>query len=219
MAGKRILLVDDHPIVREGLAQLINGAGDLSVCGEAEDAPGALVAFETLKPDLAIVDISLQGVDGLELIKQARVRWPGLLFLALSMHGEELYAERALRAGARGYIMKHEATRGVLTAIRQVLAGSLYLSPAMQARLLRRMVSEGGDVNRQPIDALSDRELAVFKLIGQGTSTREISDHLGLSVKTVESYRDHIKKKLNLRNATHLVQYAAQWVEHAQSDA
>jgi DNA-binding NarL/FixJ family response regulator len=209
---KRILLVDDHPIVREGLAELINRSGDLTACGEVGDAGEALQALEALRPDLAIVDISLGGVDGLELIKQARARWPSLPILVLSMHGEELYAQRVLRAGARGYIMKQEATRGVLTAIRQVLMGDVYLSPTMQAHLLRHAVGGESQRGRLPIDTLTDRELAVLELIGGGRSTREIAQELKLSIKTIESYRDHIKRKLNLHSATRLIQYAVQWV-------
>jgi DNA-binding NarL/FixJ family response regulator len=209
---RRIVLVDDHPIVREGLAQLINRSGDLVICGEAADAGEALKAIEALQPDLAVVDISLRGMDGVELIKQARARWPKLMILALSMHSEELFAERVLRAGARGYIMKQEATSGVLTAIRQVLNGDIYLSPSIQAHLLRHVIIGVKERGRLPIDTLSDRELAVLELIGRGQGTREISEELNLSIKTVESYRDHIKRKLNLRGSTQLVRYAVQWV-------
>lgn len=213
---KRILLVDDHPVVRDGLAQLINRSGDLTVCREAADAAEALHALEETLPDLAIVDISLKGVDGLELIKQVRARWPTLPILVLSMHNEELFAERVLRAGARGYIMKQEATRSVLTAIRKVLGGDVYLSAELQAHLLRRFVGGEGERGRLPIDTLSDRELTVLELIGRGRSTRAIAGELKLSIKTVESYRDHIKKKLNLRTSTQLIQYAVRWVQDVQ---
>lgn len=216
---KRIVLVDDHPIVRDGLAQLINRSGDLVVCAEAGDAAGALQAFEEQLPDLAIVDISLKGVDGLELIKLARSRWPELRILALSMHSEELYAERVLRAGARGYIMKQEARDGVLTAIRQVLSGDIYLSPALRAHLLRYVIAGQNKQGRLPMDTLSDRELAVLERIGRGHGTREISEELKLSVKTIESYRDHIKRKLNLHGATQLVRYAVQWVQGSREEA
>jgi DNA-binding NarL/FixJ family response regulator len=210
---KRIVLVDDHPIVRDGLAQLINRSGDLVVCAEAGDAAEALRLFDELRPDMAIVDISLKGVDGLELIKQARAQWPELRVLALSMHSEELYAERVLRAGARGYIMKQEARDGVLTAIRQVLAGDIYLSPALRTHLLRYVIGGQNKQGRLPMDTLSDRELAVLERIGRGRGTREISVELNLSVKTIESYRDHIKRKLNLHGAPQLVRYAVQWVQ------
>lgn len=216
---KRIVLVDDHPIVRDGLAQLINRSGDLLVCGEAGGAAEALRMFEELAPDMAIVDISLQGVDGLELIKQARARWPELKVLALSMHSEELFAERVLRAGARGYIMKQEARDGVLTAIRQVLNGDIYLSPGLRTHLLRYVIAGQNKQGRLPMDTLSDRELAVLERIGRGCGTREISEELKLSVKTIESYRDHIKRKLNLHGAPQLVRYAVQWVQGSGQEA
>lgn len=214
---KRILLVDDHPVVRDGLAQLINRSGDLTVCGEASDPKEALHALEETRPDLAIVDLSLKSGDGLELVKQVRARWPALPVLVLSMHNEELFAERVLRAGARGYIMKQEATGSVLAAIRKVLGGDVYLSAELQAHLLRRFVGGEGQRSRLPIDTLSDRELAVLELIGRGRSTRAIAGELKLSIKTVESYRDHIKKKLNLRGSTELIQYAVRWVDDVQS--
>lgn len=213
---KRILLVDDHPVVRDGLAQLINRSGDLVVCGEAGEPMGAVRALEEMEPDLVIVDISLNGADGLDLIKQIRARWPALPILVLSMHNEELFAERVLRAGARGYIMKQEATRSVLTAIRKVLAGEVHLSGELQAHLLRRFVGGDGGRGRLPIDTLSDRELAVLELIGRGQGTRAVAGELKLSIKTVESYRDHIKKKLNLRTSTQLIQYAVHWVQDVQ---
>lgn len=208
---KRILLVDDHPIVREGLAQLINQSADLIVCGEAGETREALEALGRLAPDLAIVDISLRGGDGLELIKQASARWPSMPILGLSMHAEELYAERVLRAGARGYIMKQEATGNVLTAIRQVLGGNIYLSTAMRARLLQSLVRGGPQPGLGPLDGLSDRELSILRLIGRGYSTRQIAEHLELSVRTVGSHRDRLRRKLNLRGTAELVQYAVRW--------
>jgi DNA-binding NarL/FixJ family response regulator len=217
--GKRILLVDDHPIVRDGLAQLINQSGDLTVCGEAGDPAEALQAIDGARPDLAILDLSLKGGDGLELIKQIRARWPKLPILVLSMHSEDLFAERVLRAGARGYIMKQEATRSVLGAIRKVLAGDVYLSSEIQSHLLRRCVGSAGEQARLPIDTLSDRELTVLELIGRGLSTRAIARELKLSVKTVESYRDHIKKKLNLSSSTQLIHYAVRWMLNVHNRA
>jgi DNA-binding NarL/FixJ family response regulator len=209
---ERIVLVDDHAIVREGLRQIINASEDLVVCGEADDAQRALAALAELHPDFVIVDITLRGVDGLELIRQVQQRWPRLPILVLSMHSEELYAERALRAGARGYIMKQEATRDILVAIRRVLGGELYVSPTMQARLLRRVVGRRADLTEKtPIESLSDRELEVFRLIGSGLSTREIAEQLRLSVKTVESYREHIKKKLRIGTGAQLIRHALQW--------
>ena len=209
----RILLVDDHPIVRQGLAEMINQERDLQVCGTAEDVHRALAEMETLRPDLVIADISLKGSNGLELLKNIKIRFPRLAVLVLSMHDESLYAVRVLRAGAGGYIMKQEATECVLAAIRQVLAGEIYLSPAMEKKMMHQLV--GGHVARtgSPIEDLSDRELEVFGLIGQGHGTRQISEELHLSIKTVESHRAHIKEKLNLRSATELVQHAIQWRE------
>lgn len=209
----RILLVDDHPIVRQGLAEMINQEKDLNVCGTAEDVHRALDAIEKLKPDLVVADISLKGSNGIELLKNIKVRFPKMLVLVLSMHDEALYAVRALRAGAGGYIMKQEATEKVLTAIRQVLAGEIYLSERMEKKMMHQLV--GGRTARtgSPIEDLSDRELEVFGLIGQGHGTRQIAEELHLSIKTIESHRAHIKEKLNLKNATELVQHAIQWRE------
>jgi DNA-binding NarL/FixJ family response regulator len=165
------------------------------------------------------LDLSLKGGDGLELIKQIRARWPKLPILVLSMHSEDLFAERVLRAGARGYIMKQEATRSVLGAIRKVLAGDVYLSSEIQSHLLRRCVGSAGEQARLPIDTLSDRELTVLELIGRGLSTRAIARELKLSVKTVESYRDHIKKKLNLSSSTQLIHYAVRWMLNVHNRA
>jgi len=210
---KRILLVDDHPIVREGLVQLVNQCADLVVCGEAGGTNEALEALGRLRPDLAIVDISFKGSDGLELIKQASTRWPTLPMLVLSMHSEELYAERVLRAGARGYIMKQEAASSVLTAIRQVLGGNVYLSAAMRARLLRHLVDGEARRGPGPLDGLSDRELTILRLIGRGHTTRQIAEQLDLSVRTVASHRDRVRRKLGLRSGAELVQYAIRWAE------
>src|SRR3954467_248092 len=209
----RILLVDDHPIVRQGLAEMIDQEKDLQVCGTAEDVHKALDAVERLKPDLVIADISLKGSNGIELLKNIKIRYPRMLVLVLSMHDESLYAVRALRAGAAGYIMKQEATEKVLTAIHQVLGGEIYLSERMEKKMMHQLV--GGRTARtgSPIEDLSDRELEVFGLIGQGHGTRQIAEELHLSIKTIESHRAHIKEKLNLRNATELVQHAIQWRE------
>ncbi|HEX7862312.1 MAG TPA: response regulator transcription factor [Verrucomicrobiae bacterium] len=209
----RILLVDDHPIVRQGLAEMIDQERDLQVCGTAEDVHKALDALEKVKPDLVIADISLKGSNGIELLKNIKVRYPRTLVLVLSMHDESLYAVRALRAGAAGYIMKQEATEKVLTAIRLVLTGEIYLSEKMEKKMMHQLV--GGRTARtgSPIEDLSDRELEVFGLIGQGHGTRQIAEELHLSIKTIESHRAHIKEKLNLRTATELVQHAIQWRE------
>ncbi len=211
-AKYRVLLIDDHPILRKGLAELINQESDLIVCGEAEEAPKAFEAVGVLNPDVALVDISLKGGNGLELIKNIKARWPDLPLLVLSMHDETLYAERALRAGSLGYIMKEEAIEKVLNAIRHVIAGEIFLSDRMKARMLNQLV--GGRIKQgtTSIDNLSDRELEVFRLIGEGRGTRQIAEELRLSVRTVEAYREYIKDKLNLKNGTELVQHAFQYV-------
>jgi DNA-binding NarL/FixJ family response regulator len=209
----RILLVDDHPIVRQGLSEMINQERDLQVCGTAEDVHRALDALENIRPDLVIADISLKGSNGIELLKNIKVRFPRTLVLVLSMHDESLYAVRALRAGAAGYIMKQEATDKVLTAIRQVLSGEIYLSERMEKKMMHQLVGGRAARTGSPIEDLSDRELEVFGLIGQGHGTRQIAEELHLSIKTIESHRAHIKEKLNLRNATELVQHAIQWRE------
>jgi DNA-binding NarL/FixJ family response regulator len=207
----RILVVDDHPIVREGLVLMINSQRDMEVCGQAEDAHKALEAVEKTRPDMAVIDISLQGASGIELMKNIKLRYPAFKMLALSMHDEALYAERALRAGAKGYIMKHEAPDRVVAAIRRILAGEIWVSDNMTARMVNKLVggAEGGATG---IDSLTDRELEVFRLIGMGHGTRQIAQELFLSVKTIESYRAHIKEKLALNSATELVQHAIQWV-------
>ena len=206
----QIILVDDHPIVRQGLAELINHEADLVVCSQAEDALQAMELVKESEPDIIIVDISLKETSGLELVKDIRVRYPQLPILVLSMHDESLYAERSLRAGAKGYIMKQEATERVITAIRKVLMGELYISDRMTAKMVDRMV--GGVTQSSPVHALSDRELEVFDMLGRGHGTRYISEKLHLSIKTIETYRAHIKRKLNLSDATELIQHAVQWV-------
>jgi DNA-binding NarL/FixJ family response regulator len=208
---RRLLLVDDHPIVREGFAQLINHEPDLEVCGLASNAAKALDDIAALKPDLVIVDISLEGTNGLELMKHLHCANLGVPVLALSMHAEYLYAERALRAGAMGYVMKHSPTEEVLAAIRQVLRGERYLSEKMRARMLDKLSTGAIPQNGSEIECLSDRELEVFQLIGSGRKTRQIAEQLKLSVKTVETYRAHIKEKLKLQDGAELVRYAVEW--------
>jgi DNA-binding NarL/FixJ family response regulator len=207
----RVFVVDDHPIVRQGLALLINREADLAVCGEAEDAHAAVQAVAATKPDILIVDISLNGPDGLGLLKDVRMRYPELPVLILSMHDESIYAERALRAGAQGYIMKQEATEKVLVALRRILSGEIYVSERIANRMLHLYI--GGPSGGRPssIADLTDRELEVFRLIGEGHTTRQIAEELHISVKTVESYQAHIKEKLSLRSARELVQHAIQW--------
>ena len=208
---KRILIVDDHPIVRQGLSELINHEKDMVVCGQAEDAYEAMKLIRSDMPDMAIVDISLADTSGLELIKDLKIQYPDLPVLTLSMHDETLYAERALRAGAKGYIMKQRCTETVVDAIRKILAGQVYISDRMASKMVRKLVGAKPEVGASPIDCLSDRELEVFLLIGQGNGTRCIAEQLHLSVKTIETYRSHIKEKLNLGDATELLQYAIQW--------
>ena len=207
----RILVVDDHPIVRQGLALLINQEADMLVCGEAEEATGAMHVLASSKPDIVIVDISLNGPDGIDLLKNIRNIHPTLPVLILSMHDESIYAERALRAGANGYIMKQEATERVLVALRRILAGEIYVSDRIANKMLKHYITGPGTVRRSSIADLSDRELEVFRLIGEGHGTRQISEELHLSVKTVESYQAHIKEKLSLRSARELMQHAIQW--------
>lgn len=208
--ASRVLIVDDHPIVRRGLAQLIEQEPDLRVCGEAHDAETAASAMDELIPDIALVDLMLSGTSGTELIKNLKSRHAGIPILVISMHDEAVYAERALRAGAHGYIMKEEATGQVLTALRKVLGGDVYVSDRMVARLLRRMV---GGSHAEGIDGLSDRELEVFQWIGHGLSVNAIAQRLQVSPKTVETYRAHIKDKLHLQNSTEVVRHAVQWFE------
>jgi len=207
----RVLLIDDHPIVRQGLALLIDREGDLSVCGEADGAHSAFHAIETLRPDLVVLDISLSGPDGLDVLKEIRMKTASLPVLILSMHDESIYAERAMRAGANGYIMKQEATDKVLVAIRRILQGEVYLSDRLTNTMLQQYMRGVSPTKMSPLVSLTDRELEVFRLIGEGHGTRQIADELHLSVKTIESYQAHIKEKLALRNARELVQHAIEW--------
>ena len=207
----RVFVVDDHPIVRQGLALMINRESDLTVCGEAEDARTAIQSVTTAKPDILVVDISLNGPDGLDLLKNIRMRYPDLPVLILSMHDESIYAERALRAGAQGYIMKQEATEKVLVALRRILSKEIYVSERIANRMLQRYIGSPNEGRPPSIADLTDRELEVFRLIGEGHSTRRIAEELHLSVKTVESYQAHIKEKLSLGSGRELVQHAIQW--------
>ncbi len=207
----KVLVVDDHPIVRQGLMLLINRESDLTVCGEAEDAHTAMHALSATRPDILVVDISLNGPDGLDLLKDIRSRHPDLPVLILSMHDESIYAERALRAGAQGYIMKEEATEKVLVALRRILSQEIYVSERIANRMLHRYIGNPSTSRPSSIADLTDRELEVFRLIGEGHSTRRIAEELHISVKTVESYQSHIKEKMSLRSARELVQHAIQW--------
>jgi DNA-binding NarL/FixJ family response regulator len=211
--AKRIVIVDDHPLFRKGLEQLINSNDGLAVCGEAGSAPEAMNVIRQIAPDLVIVDVSLPGANGIELIKNIRAEFSKLPILVLSMHDESLYALRSLRAGAQGYVMKQEALANVLTAIHQVFAGRPYLSTAMSAKLITSYADAGGNGKASVTDTLSDRELEILELIGKGREVREIAKELHLSPKTVETHRAHIKEKLNLRNARQVVRFAVQWMD------
>jgi DNA-binding NarL/FixJ family response regulator len=208
---RRVCIVDDHPLFRAQLRLLVEQEGDLDVCGEADNVPAALTLIRSTAPDLAIVDISLKGCSGLELLKDLRAQELGVPILVLSMHDESLYAERALRAGARGYITKQEASAKVMTAIRQVLAGEIYLDARAMRRLVGHVVGKA-TAELNPIDRLTDRELEVFELIGQGRTTREIGCRLAVGSTTVDTYRARIKEKLHLENAPQLHAAASRWV-------
>ncbi len=208
---RRVLVVDDHPIVRQGLSLMINREPDLVVCGEAEEAMGAMHVLTSSHPDVMIVDISLTGPDGIDLMKNIRISHPTLPVLILSMHDEMVYAERALRAGANGYIMKQEATENVLIALRRLLSGEIYVSTRIANQMLKHYITGSGSLRNSSIADLSDRELEVFRLIGEGHGTRQIAEELHISIKTVESYQAHIKEKLSLRSARELMQRAIQW--------
>jgi DNA-binding NarL/FixJ family response regulator len=216
---KGIFLVDDHPLVREWLTNLINQQADLVVVGEAETGPQAMDAMLRLKPDVAIIDISLKDSSGIELIKHLKQTLPSLAMLVLSMHEESHYAERALRAGARGYIVKRETTRKVILAIRQVLAGQPYLSEEIATALATQYVTGKRTLKESPVEQLSDRELEVFELLGQGRGTRQIAEVLRVSVKTVQAYCARIKDKLKLSSATELLREAMRWHENTHKNS
>ncbi len=214
-AAKTVLVIDDHPIVREGITQLLVQQDDLRPCGSAAGCAEARRLVRELSPDVAVVDVSLGAESGLELIPLLLDDAPQMAILALSMHDETLYAKRALQAGARGYIMKHEGTDLLLAAIRTVVAGQIYVSPQMNARLLRSLSGTPrprADASPRPIAELSNRELEIYRLVGQGVSTKEIAGLLFLSVKTVESHRTRIRQKLGLESSAALVAHAAEWV-------
>jgi len=211
---QRIFLADDHPLVREWLTQLINHQPDLVVCGEADRAPAALSGIAREQPDLSIVDISLKNSSGIELIKNLKELHPSLPVLVLSMHDESLYAERALRAGARGYVNKGETAQKVVEAIRRILGGKLYISEKTVELMTARTISGKGAANQSPVQLLSDRELEVFERLGRGLGTRQIAGEFGVSVKTIQAYCARIKDKLNLTSATGLLREAIRWNEH-----
>src|SRR5882724_1530815 len=211
--AKRVLIVDDHPMMRQGLAQLIDNEPDLKVVAEADTGGQGLDIVVAQKLDLAVVDISLPDKNGLELIKDMRAVKPELPILVVSMHDEALYAERELRAGARGYIMKQEGGKKLMDAIRQVLRGQIYVSEKMSAKILEIFSGRRADAIKSAVESLSDRQFEVFQLIGQGQGTRQIAQHLHLSIKTVEVHRANIKRKLELKSGNDLVRYAIRWTE------
>lgn len=212
----RILVVDDHPIFRAGLAQFISRDPGLEVCGEAEDGRTALKLIKELEPDLVTLDLSMKDTSGTSLMKDIQSRHPALRVLVVSMHDESLYAERALRAGAKGYLNKQEADERVIDAIRRILEGGIYVSEEISGRVMSRMAL-GVEVVSEPVDLLSDRELEVFEMIGRGQGTRQIAEVLHLSVKTIENYRANVMQKLNLKGANALVVHAARWLQEQES--
>ena len=214
---RRVLLVDDHPFMRAGLAQLIERQADLEVGGEAGNPAEAFQQLARGKPDLVLTDLTMPGRSGLEFIKDLRAAHADLAILVISMHDEAVYAERVIRAGARGYIMKEAGGENLLAAIRQVLRGEIYVSPRMAARLLEALSGSLPRGSHSPIEQLSDREFEVFQLIGQGKSTRDIATQLHLSTKTVDVHRSHIKEKLALTDTTALIRHAVRWVETQQT--
>jgi DNA-binding NarL/FixJ family response regulator len=209
----RIFIVDDHPLLRRGLAELINREPDMVFCGEAEDSPSAIKAISQIKPDLVIVDISLKGYNGIELIKNIKAFDSKIQVLVLSMHDESIYAMRVLKAGAKAYVMKQEVVDKVMEAVRRIRAGKVFVSERVASRMLDQVVVGGDPAPDSPVDLLSDRELEIVNMIGSGLPTREIAAKLHISIKTVESHRARIKEKLNLQNAIQLVQFCVRWVE------
>lgn len=211
-AKTRILIVDDHPLVREGLIGLLSAESDFTVCGEASGIAEARRVVAATKPDVAIIDVMLSDGSGIDLIKELKARYAGMKLLVVSMHDESLFAERVLRAGAVGYVSKQEASRTIVQAVRTILTGKLYLSPNMTELVVQRAFISGVDHSRPPVDRLTEREREVFELIGSGLSSRQISVKLEVSPKTVETHREHIKEKLELTTAAELTRYAVQWV-------
>jgi DNA-binding NarL/FixJ family response regulator len=215
----RVLIVDDHPIVRQGLRRVMENEDDLTVCGEAESVDDARAAIKEFNPDVIVADISLKQGDGIELVRDVRAHHPHLPILVLSMHDETIYAERLLAAGANGYIMKQAASEQFLVAIRRVIEGGIYVSESIGNKMIQKFASGGTYLSANPIDRLSNRELQILHMIGKGMSTREAAQSLNLSIKTVESHRQRIKRKLNLTTGTQLVQYAVNWFTGRESSS
>jgi DNA-binding NarL/FixJ family response regulator len=210
---KKVIIVDDHPIIRQGLRAVIDQQPDMVVCGEAWSVSQALQVMDRTPPDLAIVDLSLKDSNGLDLIKDIAIRWPSVQVLVLSMRDEAFYAERVLRAGARGYVTKDEGPQKVVDALRKVIRGEIHLSDQMASKILRKFAGGGSTTSASLVDTLTDRELQILHLIGSGLPTREIAERLHISTKTVDSHREHIKEKLRLESATELLKHAIQWVQ------
>jgi len=207
----RVFIVDDHPLVREGLTNLINGQDDLIVCGEAKDSAQAINGIAKARPDVALIDISLENESGLELVKQLKTQFPQVALIILSMHDEALYAERALRAGAQGYVMKHETSKSVLASIRRVLGGGVYVSERIVKRMALRLTSSRQPITSSPVERLSDRELEIFRLLVQGRTTSQIAGDLNLSLKTVQAYCARAKEKFGVASLTELLYAAIRW--------
>jgi DNA-binding NarL/FixJ family response regulator len=212
----RVFIVDDHPLVREGLTNLINGQDDLVICGEAKNSAEALDGIMKAHPDVAIIDISLENESGLELVKQLASQFPQVALIVLSMHDEALYAERVLRAGARGYVMKHETSKSVLASIRRVLEGGVYVSERIVSRMARRVSSARELAASSPVERLSDRELEIFRLLGQGRTTSQIAADLNLSLKTVQAYCARAKEKFGVTSLSELLRAAIRWDDASQ---
>ena len=210
---KKILIIDDHPVISLGIAALLEQEPDLAICGKAEDVKSALEAVRRLEPDVVVLDIFLHDTSGLDLIKDIKARWPELAVVVFSEHDESLFAERVLRAGARGYVSKRETPAKLIKAIRDVLNGGIYVGEKTTSEILRKFVTGRADTNKSKVNGLTDREFQVFQFIGEGLETRQIAEKLHLSLKTVETHREHIKKKLNVDSATKLAKYAIQWAQ------
>ena len=209
----QILIVDDHPVIREGLMAIINHEQDFDICGQAEDAYAALKAINELKPDIVITDISLNNSDGIELTKNIKAGHPGLPVIIFSVHDESLYAERAILAGAKAYLMKDKVSENIIKAIRTVLSGEIYVSDAILKKFLHKIAGDKAGTAKTPIESLSDREFEIFRLIGEGVKASQMAKQLHLSIKTIETYRSRIKEKLNLPNASQLLQYSIKWAK------
>ena len=217
-AARRVLLVDDHPTFRQGLKFVVAQTGEFDVCGEADSAPAAIAECRALKPDVVIVDVSMPGMNGIELIKMILAETPEMPILVVTMHEENLYALRSLKAGAKGYVMKAEAMTSIANALRRVADGKIYVSPTFGEQLIFKAITAVDEGMGSPVDVLSDRELEVLEKLGKGLTTREIAENLHLSPKTVETHRAHIKEKLKFKDATAMVRFAVDWVTSGQSD-